>query len=148
MLIFSAKRKIINKNHSGYDNVRKILNTKALIKFGVIFGVIGSTGYTFVGLFNMDRAGPDGMYHYLFAVVFFGGLITSISIFSFYIFILKGNIPKIYALYGLTIPLLSAILWLVTGILLFEWFTLISILGFLMPFHSRKIIEKMLNFKE
>jgi len=144
LIIISVKKKLVNSYHFRDKFFRKTTIPKNLIKFAVIFGFIGAVGYIFVGVFNLDRAGPNGLYHYLFAVVMFGGLITSISIFSFYILLYKLNISKIFAIYGLTIPLLSAILWFGTKILLFEWFTLFSILGFLMPFQSRNFIQKLL----
>ncbi|KKM25546.1 hypothetical protein LCGC14_1593920 [marine sediment metagenome] len=108
-------------------------------------GIIGAIGYIFVGVFNIDRGGPNGIYHYLFAVVLFGGFIISISTFSLYILIYKIKFPKIYAIFGLIVPFLSVIMWRITEILLFEWIAFFSILGFLMPFQSKRIIQKLLT---
>ncbi len=145
LTFFLIKKKIVYLYNFKDKNFRNPGISKNLIKVGVIFGIIGAIGYIFVAIFNLDRPGPNGLYHYLFAIVMFGSLITSISIFSFYIILFKVNISKIFMIFGLVMPGLSAVLWFLTGILLFEWFTLFSILGFLMPFQSRKIIQKILS---
>ncbi len=79
-------------------------------------GIIGAIGYIFVGVFNIDRGGPNGIYHYLFAVVLFGGFIISISTFSIYLLIQEIKFPRIYLIFGLTVPLLSVIMWKITEI--------------------------------
>lgn len=145
LTFFLIKKKIVYLYNFKDKNFRNPGISKNLIKVGVIFGIIGAIGYIFVAIFNLDRPGPNGLYHYLFAVIMFGSLIISTSIFSFYILVFRINISKIFMIFGLVMPGLSAVLWFLTGILLFEWFTLFSILGFLMPFQSRKIIQKILT---
>lgn len=130
------KKKLANK-------FRDTVIRKKLIRIGLTMGIIGAIGYIFAGVFNLDRPGPNGIYHGVSAVVTFGGLIISISIFCFYILVYKVNICKAFAIYGLIIPLLSALMWYITGILLFEWIAFLSILGFLMPFQSKRIILKL-----
>ncbi|MFX1303397.1 MAG: hypothetical protein ACFFBV_06285 [Promethearchaeota archaeon] len=144
-IVFLVKKKLADTNPLRDNFFRKKEIPKNLIKSGLTFGIIGAVGYTFVGIFNLDRPGPNGLYHGLFAVVTFGGLIISTSIFSFYILVLKVNISKIFAIYGLTLPFLSVILWFVSKIVLFEWISFFSILGFLMPFQSKRFIQGLSN---
>jgi hypothetical protein len=124
-------------------SLREGVFRKRLINYGLIFGIVGAVGYLFAGVYNVDRSGPNGIYHYLAAVATFGGFIISISIFSYYILIYKVNIPKPFAIFGLTLPFISVLLWFITHILLFEWISFLSIMGFLIPFQSKKVIQKL-----
>jgi hypothetical protein len=144
LTVFNVRKKIKDILYLMGNPFRNEATSKKLINSGLLFGIIGAIGYIFVAVFNMDRAGPNGLYHYLFAVVFFGGFISSISIFCFYFLFNKLNFSRIFAIYGLTIPFFLSILWFITGILLFEWLTFFSILGFLLPFQSKRIIQKVL----
>jgi hypothetical protein len=144
LTVLNVRKKIKSSLYLMDNFFRKEAISKKIINSGLAFGIIGAIGYVFVAVFNMDRAGPNGLYHYLFAVVFFGGFTSSISIFCFYFLFYKVNFSRIFAIYGLTIPFFLAIMWFITGILLFEWLTFFSILGFLLPFQSKRIIQKLL----
>ena len=146
-LIFIKKKLTYLRNLNNGSYRGEVIHEN-VIKLGLMMGIIGVIAYIFAGVFNIDRGGPNGIYHYLFAVVLFGGLIISISTFSIYILIHKIKFPRIYPIFGLTVPFLSVIMWKITGILLFEWIAFFSILGFLIPFQSKRIIQKLLTLTE
>lgn len=84
LTVLSVRKKIRGSLYLMDNLFRKEAIRKKIINSGLAFGIIGAIGYIFVAVFNMDRAGPNGLYHYVFAVVMFGSLIISISIYSFY----------------------------------------------------------------
>ncbi|MFX1568869.1 MAG: hypothetical protein ACFFCV_10950 [Promethearchaeota archaeon] len=104
-----------------------------LVKLAVIFGVCGGIAYIFVGIFSLERAGPNNVLHGICAGGAFLGFVLSIVLFSLYIISFQNKIPKTCGLFGVFSPLSFFILYCIFLSPLFEWFLLISILGFCVP---------------
>lgn len=106
----------------------KFLN--GLTKFALLFGVIGSFGIMFVGIFSLDRS--IGIGHSLVSVVAFGGFV--IALFSFGVLISKYcyEMPKIIGFNGI-MPLLALIGNCIFPAPITEWILLFSILTSLIP---------------
>jgi len=96
-------------------------------------GIIGDVGYIFLGIFSLDRAGPNRIFHNSCALISFSGFFFSIFLFSFCILTLKIYIPKLIGIYGLIIPGMIITLASLIHIPLLEWMLLLSILGFVIP---------------
>ncbi len=73
----------------GYSNFTKVLSN-----FALIFGILGGIGLILVAVFSLDRAGPNGIYHFVAATLIFGGLTISISFLSICMIYHKAHIPK------------------------------------------------------
>jgi len=101
-------------------------------KYGLILGIIGSIGIACVGIFSLERAGPQGVWHGLFSIIAFGGYILSLFTFGILIFKYSMELPKILGITGL-IPIIVSILHGILPIPLLEWLLLISILTSLFP---------------
>lgn len=109
--------------------------SRVFVKIGFVSGVIGAIGYIFLGIFSLDRAGPGNIYHGLAAFFSFGGFIVSIFFYSLNIVLTHRCMLKHIGLYGITIPLVCVLLFLLTNTPLAEWILLYSILLFLLPFN-------------
>lgn len=115
-----------------FKRSKKIELVSKYQKCGLIIGILGSVGIMFIGVFSLDRAGPQGVWHSLFTIVAFGGYILSLSTFGILIFKFSVEIPKILGINGL-IPVISLILYCIFTTQIFEWILLISILSSLFP---------------
>jgi len=102
------------------------------VEFGVALGVIGNIGYIFLGVFSLDMAGPEGIYHGIIAFISFGGYILSIFFFSLNIVLSHKCRLKNLGLFGLVIPTVLLFLYCFFTIPIIEWFLLGSILLFLL----------------
>lgn len=104
-----------------------------LLKLGVIIGVFGGIGYFFVGVFSLERAGPNNIFHGLFAGGAFLGFVISIILFSLYILFFQNRLPRLIGFYGIFVPLTFFGLYCILLNPFIEWFLLISILSFSVP---------------
>jgi len=104
-----------------------------LLKVGVVIGVLGGVGYFFVGVFSLERAGPNNIFHGFCAGGAFLGFVISIVLFSLYFLFYQNKIPRLIGLYGIIGPLTFLGLYCIFLNPLIEWFLLISILSFSVP---------------
>ena len=101
-------------------------------KIGLVSGVLGNLGLVFVGIFSLDRAGPDQIYHGISAFFAFCGIAVSIFFFSLNIVLShKCNLKKLGA-YGLVVPLVLLFLNCVIATPIFEWLFYYSIIAFIL----------------
>ena len=101
-------------------------------KIGLISGVIGNLGLIFVGIFSLDRSGPDQIYHGISAFFAFSGIVVSIFFFSLNIVLShKCNLKKLGA-FGLVVPLVLFVLNCVVASPMIEWVLYYSIIAFLL----------------
>lgn len=115
-----------------FKKSRKIRLMHRVQKHGLIFGIIGSIGISCVGIFSLERAGPQEVWHGIFSLIAFGGYILSLFTFGILIFKCSREFPRILGIIGL-IPLIVSILHGIFPIPLLEWLLLISILTSLFP---------------
>ncbi len=108
--------------------------SRVFVKIGFASGLAGAIGYIFLGIFSLDRAGPREIYHGLASGSAFGGFILSIFFYSLNILLTHRCRLKRVGFYGITIPLLCMLLFVLTHAPLAEWILLYSILLFLLPF--------------
>ncbi|MFX0135336.1 MAG: GNAT family N-acetyltransferase, partial [Candidatus Hodarchaeota archaeon] len=101
-------------------------------RYGLIIGIMGSIGIACVGLFSLDRAGPQGIWHSLSSIIAFTGYILSLLIFGIHIFKFSTEIPKILGLNGI-LPIVVSISHCIFASPFLEWVLLISILTSLFP---------------
>ncbi len=132
---FSLQKKIISQ----ITSLEKSITIKTpylgniLLKTGVIIGVCGGIGYIFVGVFSLERAGPNNIIHGLFAGGAFLGFVISIILFSLYIIFFQNRIPRSFGIFGIVAPLTFFGLYCILIDPLIEWLLLISILSFSVP---------------
>ena len=109
-----------------------------LSSFAFLFSIMGNFGYIGVGIFSADRnfsilsilgEGPHNIMSYLA----FGGFTFGAFFMGWLIVLYKTKIPKILGVYGILGPLITAILNLIYGTPLLEWFLLFSILLWIIP---------------
>jgi len=108
-------------------------NKNILLKSGTLTGIIGGIGYFFVGVFSLERAGPNNVAHGISSVIAFSGFVGAIAIFSIQIVFSQNIIPKFFGVFGLCVPLLLFGLYFLLATPIIEWFLLFSILGFSAP---------------
>ncbi len=75
---------------------------------GFLTGIIGSVCYILVGIFSLDRAGPNGIIHGIFAILAFTGFVSSIFISSHYLVFYSHQTPKFIGVIGLVGPLFAS----------------------------------------
>ena len=132
---FSLRKKVISQ----ITSIKKSVTVKTpfigsiILKLAVIIGVCGGIGYFFVGIFSLERAGPNNIYHGLSAGGAFLGFVISIILFSIYIIFFQNRIPKSFGIIGIVVPLTFLGLYSILIIPLIEWLLLISILCFSVP---------------
>ena len=100
---------------------------------GLYFGIVGGIGYMCVGVFSLERAGPNGVFHGLSAIVAFSGFVLSILFFSLHAFMQGGRRAKLLGICGMMIPL---VIFILNGILatpIVEWLLLFAILFYTIP---------------
>ena len=117
------------------DDMRKS-NKKHLniiSRSGLCFGISGGIGYICVGVFSLERAGPNGILHGLSAVIAFSGFVFSILFFSLHAFVHGNPKIKVLGICGIITPLTILILNGFLATPLVEWFLLFSILFYTVP---------------
>ncbi|UCC19885.1 MAG: DUF998 domain-containing protein [Promethearchaeota archaeon] len=105
---------------------------KRILRFGLIFGSIGSIGIMLVGIFSLDRSGPEGMLHIISSICAFGGFIIALPIFGVAIFHNNLKMPKIIGINGI-LPFIILVVNFIVPSPLLEWILLITILTSLIP---------------
>ncbi|MBY8986300.1 MAG: DUF998 domain-containing protein, partial [Candidatus Lokiarchaeota archaeon] len=112
---------------------KDITRDRITSQLGLLCGIIGGLGYMGVGIFSLDRSGPEDIIHNISAVIAFTGFVFCIFFFSIPA-LLHHHLPrKLFGVSGIGIPLL---LYLCTGIFaspLLEWLLLFSILFHIVP---------------
>ena len=61
-----------NKEEEGFDY--------KLHRYSTSIGILGSLGIIFVGIFSLDRKGPQGLYHSVSSLMAFGGFTIALSL--------------------------------------------------------------------
>ncbi len=107
--------------------------TNGLLRYGTLIGIFGGLGYVCVGIFSVERAGPNNIYHNSFAGIAFSGFVISILLYSISIVFFQAKIPKSYGIFGFFGPLLFFGLYYIFFSPLVEWLLLLSILTFIVP---------------
>jgi hypothetical protein len=106
---------------------------KIITRAGLIFGIIGGLGYMCVGIFSLERSGPNGIIHTLSAIMAFTGFVFSILFFSIPVLSHQNIVYKVFGSSGIVLPLM---LFFLNGILatpILEWLLLFSILFHIVP---------------
>ena len=80
--------------------------SRSLLSCGLTIGVIGGLSYFFVGVFSLERAGPNGVFHNSFAGSAFFGFVFSIFLFNLQYLLCKVDVSKTFGMIGTTMPLL------------------------------------------
>ncbi|MHA2048720.1 MAG: DUF998 domain-containing protein [Promethearchaeota archaeon] len=115
------------------SSVRVSSKKNVLLKSGTSAGIVGGVGYFFVGVFSLERGGPDNVAHGLSSGIAFAGFVSAITLFSIQIVFFQSRIPKSFGMFGLSVPLLLFGLYCLFATPLIEWCLLFSILGFSAP---------------
>jgi len=101
-------------------------------KIGLVSGVPANLGLIFVGIFSLDRAGPNLIYHGIAAFFAFVGIAVSIFFFSLNIVLShKCHLKKLGA-YGLVVPVIILVLNCVVASPVLEWLFYYSIIAFIL----------------
>ncbi|MFW9822045.1 MAG: DUF998 domain-containing protein [Candidatus Thorarchaeota archaeon] len=106
---------------------------RIITRLGFMFGVFGGLGYICVGVFSLERAGPNGIIHSISAITAFAGFVFSILFFSIPA-LFKPNIR--FRLFGLSGSVTPLVLFILNGFVatpLLEWLLLLSILIHIVP---------------
>ncbi len=120
---FSKKLKVRYKNSK---------HSLLFAKVGLVSGVAGNLGLVFVGIFSLDRAGPNQIYHGISAFFAFAGISISIFFFSLNIVLShKCNLKKLGA-YGLVVPLILLVLYCLVATPILEWLFYYSVIAFIL----------------
>jgi len=117
------------------DSIGKggLLKKRIISRSGLISGIIGGIGYTFVGIFSLERSGPNGMMHTLSAIIAFSGFVFSILFFSIPVLLHNNIVYKMFGVSGIIIPLIMLFLNGLLATPLLEWLLLVSILIHIVP---------------
>ncbi|KKL20220.1 hypothetical protein LCGC14_2457630, partial [marine sediment metagenome] len=117
------------------DEMRKTpkKHLEVISRSGLYFGILGGIGYMGVGIFSLERGGPNGIFHGISAIVAFSGFVFSILFFSLYAFMQGNSKVKLLGICGIIIPLTMFILNGVLATPLVEWLLLFSILLYTIP---------------
>jgi hypothetical protein len=110
---------------------KKSKYSSSFLEIGVVFGIVGSISYIFLGVFSLDRAGPEQIFHGLTTLLSFGGYVFSIFFFSMNIVLSHKCKLKNLGAFGLVVPLLLVIMYSMLNTPLIEWFLLGSIAFFM-----------------
>jgi len=114
------------------QKINKVRFMYKLHRYSVIIGVIGSFGYIFVGVFSLDRKGPQGIFHCIASFIAFGGFVIALFTFGLVIFCYNSEVPKIIGINGI-VPLITLVLNCIIPTPLLEWMLLFSILTTIIP---------------
>jgi hypothetical protein len=126
-------------NHFYYVHKLKIQyhlskSSKIFMRLGFLCGIIGAVGYLFLGIFNLDRAGPNILYHAISMGFAFTGFLVSIAFYSLAFFLIHNSNLKKLGLYGLIFPFICFIVYSPTNNPFAEWIVLFSIISFFLVF--------------
>jgi len=132
-------RKSVIYTPAGSSLKAKVLHSTSLI--GIICGIIGGFGYICVGVFSLERSGPDGAYHGLFAAFAFFGFVCSILCFSLHAVLNHAHIAKGFGICGVVVPSVFFMLNCIFGTPLLEWLLLFSILIHICPLNYWAVIK-------
>jgi len=110
-----------------------LLKTRIISHSGLISGIIGGIGYTFVGIFSLERSGPNGIIHGLSAIMAFSGFVFSILFFSIPVLLHHNIVYKVFGVSGIILPLIMLLLNGILAAPLLEWLLLFSILFHIVP---------------
>jgi hypothetical protein len=109
------------------------LRDRISTRVGLVCGVLGGLGYMCVGVFSLERSGPNGIVHTVSAVIAFIGFVLSILFFSLPVFFHQNIIYKVFGASGIALPLIMLLLNCILATPLLEWLLLISILIHIVP---------------
>ena len=135
---FFIRKSVIYKP-AGSSLKAKILHSTSFI--GITCGIIGGFGYILVGVFSIERSGPDGALHGLCAALAFFGFVCSILCFSLHAVLKHAHIAKWFGICGLVVPSVFFILNCIFGTPLLEWLLLFSILIHITPLNYWSVIK-------
>ena len=121
---------MVSETISRYDF---LLKKRIISRSGLISGIIGGIGYTLVGIFSLERSGPNGMMHTLSAIIAFSGFVFSILFFSIPVLLHNNIVYKMFGVSGIIIPLIMLFLNGLLATPLLEWLLLFSILIHIVP---------------
>ncbi|MHA2088380.1 MAG: hypothetical protein ACW972_08895 [Promethearchaeota archaeon] len=107
---------------------------------GLICGIIGGIGYAFVGIFSLERSGPNGAIHMISAVTAFTGFVLSILFFSIPFLFHQKIVYKMFGISGIILPLIMLFLNGINATPLLEWLLLFSILLHIVPLNYWSVI--------
>ncbi|KKM90964.1 hypothetical protein LCGC14_1233290, partial [marine sediment metagenome] len=119
------------------DDLRRSIKKSVNIisRCGLLSGIIGGLGYVCVGVFSLERAGPNGIIHNISAIIAFIGFVFSILFFSLHAFLQENRIMKLFGMGGILIPIIMLVLNGIFATPLIEWLLLFSILFHTIPFN-------------
>ena len=106
-------------------------HSKTFVEIGAVLGLVGATGYMLLGVFSLDRAGPEDLYHGIIAFLSFGGFIASIFFYSLNIILSHKCRLKHLGFFGLSVPIFLFVLFIAVSTPLIEWTLLSSIITFM-----------------
>jgi hypothetical membrane protein len=115
-----------------YNGMKKA-DYMIISRIGNICGVIGGFGYICVGIFSLERSGPNGSIHMVSAIIAFIGFVFSILFFSIPALLHQNRVYKLFGLSGVFMPLLMLLLNCFIASSLLEWSLLFSILLHICP---------------
>jgi len=135
---FFIRKSVIYKP-AGSSLKAKILHSSSFI--GISCGIIGGFGYICVGVFSLERAGPNGTFHGVCAVLAFFGFVFSILCFCLHAVLRHAYITKGFGICGVIIPSVLFMLNFIFNIPLLEWLLLFSILIHICPLNYWAVIK-------
>ncbi|MFX1345776.1 MAG: DUF998 domain-containing protein [Promethearchaeota archaeon] len=135
---FFIRKSVIYKP-AGSSLKAKLLHSLSFI--GISCGIIGGFGYICVGIFSLERAGPDGTFHGVCAALAFFGFVCSILCFSLNAVLRHAYITKGFGICGVIVPSAFFILNFIFDTPLLEWLLLFSILMHICPLNYWALIK-------
>ena len=98
---YFLRKKVVSHTLPNKNNVAERFPwlTSGLLRYGTLIGIFGGLGYLFVGIFSIERAGPNNIYHNSFAGFAFAGFVISIVLYSIQIVFFQTKIPKSYVIF-------------------------------------------------
>jgi len=132
-------RKSVIYTPAGSSLKAKILHSTSFI--GILCGILGGFGYICVGIFSLERSGPDGTFHGLCAALAFFGFVLSILCFSLHAVLKHAHIAKWFGICGVVVPSVFFMLNCIFGTPLLEWLLLFSILIHICPLNYWSVIK-------
>jgi len=135
---FFIRKSVIYKP-AGSSLKAKILHSSSFI--GISCGIIGGFGYICVGVFSLERAGPNGTFHGVCTALAFFGFVFSILCFCLHAVLRHAYITKGFGICGVIIPSVLFMLNFIFNIPLLEWLLLFSILIHICPLNYWAVIK-------
>ncbi len=128
---------IKNQNPSNLRKNKYPSLFSCLKNIGFIFGIIAGLGLLIAAIFSVDRVGLGKFYHYIGAVLFFGGAVISISSLNICKTYYKPDIKGFLGYLSPSAATIALTFWFLTGLLLFEWIAFLSILSYLLVYQIK-----------